>query len=344
MTKKVFLVAGGTGGHIFPAIALTERNKKYKYFFLVDKRTEGLVSERKIKYYKVFSARSPRNFFAIPISFIKIISGIFQSLILILKHRPSLIIGFGGYTSIPSLISAKMLGIKTLIHEQNAIMGKTNRILSLLSDKVAITFKTTKFSKSSSVHTGIPVRKIRRKKNIKKKGKVLLILGGSQGARIFSEILPKIIKNFNSDKLKNIIIIQQARKEDKSKLIKIYNELGVKYKIKTFFRNIFDEIGKSDVIISRCGSSTLAEIELFQKYSVLFPLPSSMDNHQHYNAMEFKKNNACEIVDERKINYSSLSRNIQEKLFFKKNLNFSNKTKQNMVKKPIEKLIDEILT
>ena len=69
-----------------------------------------------------------------------------------------------------------------------------------------------------------------------------------------------------------------------------------------------------------------------------------MDNHQHYNAMEFKKNNACEIVDERKINYSSLSRNIQEKLFFKKNLNFSNKTKQNMVKKPIEKLIDEILT
>ena len=144
INKKIFLVAGGTGGHLFPAIAVAQRDKKNEYFFIIDNRVEEYLKKFDFKYSIISSSRLEKNFFKIPLVFPKIFLGILKSIYLIYKFKPSLIIGFGGYTSIPTILAAKILRIKTLLHEQNALMGRTNRLLSRLCDSLAVGFKKYK--------------------------------------------------------------------------------------------------------------------------------------------------------------------------------------------------------
>ena len=317
MRSKVFLIAGGSGGHLFPAISLRESDKTFDYYFLIDHRIEKIIIKKKLKYFKIFSSSLKINPL-LPIMLAKIILGFLQSLIIFIKHKPNIVVGFGGYTSIPSILAAKILKIKILIHEQNAVMGKTNRLLSYLTKNIALTFKNTKYAKNCSIHTGIPVRQKKRADN-RSKLKRIFVIGGSQGAKIFSKLVPRLIENFSNRSKKKLIVVQQARNEDIQLLINSYKEMKIKSVIDNFFDDIYDQLNKADLIISRCGSSTLAEIELYNKFSVLFPLPSSTNNHQYYNAVEFKKKNQCLICDERKINLKKISMEI-EKIVFKKKL------------------------
>ena len=317
MRSKVFLIAGGSGGHLFPAISLTETDKTFDYYFFIDHRIEKIVRKKKLKYFKIFSSSLKINPL-LPIMLAKIILGFLQSLFIFIKHKPNIVVGFGGYTSIPSILAAKILKIKILIHEQNAVMGKTNRILSYLTKNIALTFKNTKYAKDCSVHTGIPVR-AKKKAYSKSKLKRIFVVGGSQGAKIFSKLVPKLIENLSSRSKKKLIVVQQVRKEDTELLINSYKEMKIKSIIDNFFDDIYVQFNKADLIISRCGSSTLAEIELHNKFSVLFPLPSSTNNHQYYNAVEFKKNNQCLICDERRLNLKKISMEV-EKIVFKKKL------------------------
>ena len=135
INKKIFLVAGGTGGHLFPAIAVAQKDKKNQYFFVIDSRVEKILQKYDFSYSVVSSSKLERNFLKFPLIVIRIFMGILKSTYLILKFRPSLIVGFGGYTSIPTILAAKIFNTKTLIHEQNALMGRTNRILSKLSNR-----------------------------------------------------------------------------------------------------------------------------------------------------------------------------------------------------------------
>ena len=158
MRSKVFLIAGGSGGHLFPAISLTEADKTFDYYFLIDDRIEKIIKKKKLKYFKIFSSSLKINLF-LPIKLTKIIWGFLQSIFIFMKYKPNVVVGFGGYTSIPSILAAKILNIKIIIHEQNAVMGKTNRLLSHLTKNIALTFKNTKYAKHYSIHTGIPIRK-----------------------------------------------------------------------------------------------------------------------------------------------------------------------------------------
>jgi len=255
-----------------------------------------------------------------------------------IKFKPKIVIGFGGYTTFAPMIAAKVLGVKTIIHEQNSIMGRANRLLSIFVDKVAITYKNTRLSKKGSIFTGIPIRNPKKTYHYNSKKKIILIIGGSQGAKVFSEIIPKIISKLDYTFLKKISLVQQIKIEDKLKLTTNYNKLNIDCKLKPFFDDIYNEIFNSSIIICRCGSSTLAEIELFKKFCFLFPLPESMDNHQHLNAIEFKKTNQCIIVDEKKIDYSHLAKEI------KKNLLRKRKAINNVKNKNLfNGLIDEML-
>ena len=169
-------------------------------------------------------------------------------------------------------------------------MGRSNRLLSKIADKVAVTYKTTKYASNSCIFTGIPIRVKKEKKLEKKKEKKnLLIIGGSQGAKFFEEIMKNLIKNLDKQSKKELFVIQQVREEDILNVKNFYKNHGIEFKIKNFFNNIYEEIANADIIISRCGSSSLAEIEYFKKFSILIPLPYSTDNHQYYNAKEFKK-------------------------------------------------------
>lgn len=165
INNKVFLVAGGTGGHLFPAVAIAQRDKTKEYIFLIDSRVEKIIQKFNFKYFLISSSRLEKNFLKIPFFLFKILTGFLQSISLIYKFKPTLIVGFGGYTSIPTILAAKFFNIKTLIHEQNALMGRTNRILSKLCYATAISFKTTQFAKINSYFTGIPVRPFKKKKS-----------------------------------------------------------------------------------------------------------------------------------------------------------------------------------
>ncbi|MAZ07236.1 MAG: hypothetical protein CMM99_02045 [Rickettsiales bacterium] len=321
MKKKIFLIAGGSGGHFFPALSLykSDEKKLFDYFFLVDDRVEKLAKNNSCKFENVLTPKFTGSIRQIITNFFGIILSIIKTMYLFIKTRPNLVIGFGGYTSIFPIVLAKILGIKTLIHEQNAILGKANRFLSKFGTIVAVTFKKTKFSPINSKFTGIPIRK---KINIKKttKKKILLIVGGSQGATVFADVVPEILKFFDKKFKKEILIIQQVRNEDYDKLKKRYEELGINCILKKFFKNIYKKISISDVVMTRCGSSTLAELQLFTKFAILFPLPSSMDDHQKMNAKEFKKKNECLIVNEKNIDYSYIAKVLQNKFFEKKKL------------------------
>lgn len=332
INKKIFLVAGGTGGHLFPAIAVAQRDKKNEYFFIIDNRVEEYLKKFDFKYSIISSSRLEKNFFKIPLVFPKIFLGILKSIYLIYKFKPSLIIGFGGYTSIPTILAAKILRIKTLLHEQNALMGRTNRLLSRLCDSLAVGFKNTKFSKKNSHYTGTPTR-LFKKKNIRSRKMRVLVVGGSQGAKIFSKIIPNILSKIPYNITKKIKIIQQVRSEDKSKLLSQYKKMEVDFVLKSFFIDLQNQIYNSDLIFARCGSSTLAEIEDCKKSSFLFPLPTSLDNHQFMNALEFKKNNNCEIFDESDLDYQRL---------VKKFVNKIEKLKKNKKKRNIEKKLSLI--
>ncbi len=315
--NKVFLVAGGSGGHLFPALSVFEQLKDYDTLILTDKRTEKYLKKLDMKYKKIFTARLEINIFLI-FNLLKLFLSILDNIRIILKRKPDIIIGFGGYTSIPTIIAAKILNKKIIIHEQNAVMGKTNRILSKLADIVAITFPRTKFAPKNAIYTGIPLRKKKKISNLKTNKKRIFIVGGSQGAKIFSEIIPELLKNFDKSLLKKLIIVQQARDDDLEEIKKKYKSLKVEHEIEEFFYNIYEQYYNADLIICRCGASTLAEIEIFSKPCLLFPLPSSMNNHQYYNAKEFKKNNTCFILDENNLSVKSLSQKVENLIFLGK--------------------------
>ena len=315
--NKIFLVAGGSGGHLFPALSVLEQLEGYETLILTDQRTEQYLKKLGMKYRKIFTARLQINFFLI-FNLFKLLLSILDNIRVIIQRKPDIIVGFGGYTSIPTLIAAKILKKKIIIHEQNAIMGKTNRMLSKIADIVAVTFPNTKFAPKDAVYTGIPLRKKKKISNFKTKKKRIFIVGGSQGAKIFSKIIPELLKNFDKSLLRKLIIIQQARDNDIDEIKKKYQTLKIEHKIQRFFYNIYEQYYNADLIISRCGASTLAEIETFSKPCLLFPLPSSMNNHQYYNAIEFKKNNRCFILDETNLSVESLSKKIEELIFLGK--------------------------
>ena len=337
--KNIFLVAGGTGGHLFPAVAVAQRDKTKNFIFVVDKRVEKILKKYKVKNFVVSSSKFNKNIFRLILAVFKILYGTFQSVLLIKKYRPKLVVGFGGYTSIPTILAAKIFNIQTLIHEQNAVMGKTNRLLSKISNKTAISFNSTKYAKKDAIFTGVPIR-VFKKKKIKKDKKRVLVLGGSQGAKIFSQIIPKVLIGIKQEYLKNLMIVQQTRKEDKTILESTYNKLNVKCTVKEFFDDVQNEIYNSDIVIARCGASTLAEIEYCKKFSLLFPLPTAMDDHQLENAKQFKKKNDCQIYNQNNIPYSKLRELLKSQLFYKNEI----KTNLQESKKiPLIKFIDDII-
>ncbi|MAT32728.1 MAG: hypothetical protein CMP42_02040 [Rickettsiales bacterium] len=337
--KNIFLVAGGTGGHLFPAVAVAQRDKTKNFIFVVDKRVEKILKKYKVKNFVVSSSKFNKNIFRLILAVFKILYGTFQSVLLIKKYRPKLVVGFGGYTSIPTILAAKIFNIQTLIHEQNAVMGKTNRLLSKISNKTAISFNSTKYAKKDAIFTGVPIR-VFKKKKIKKDKKRVLVLGGSQGAKIFSQIIPKVLIGIKQEYLKNLMIVQQTRKEDKTILESTYNKLNVKCTVKEFFDDVQNEIYNSDIVIARCGASTLAEIEYCKKFSLLFPLPTAMDDHQLENAKQFKKKNDCQIYNQNNIPYSKLRELLKSQLFYKNEI----KTNLQESKKiSLIKFIDDIM-
>ncbi|MEO1205857.1 MAG: undecaprenyldiphospho-muramoylpentapeptide beta-N-acetylglucosaminyltransferase [Pseudomonadota bacterium] len=312
--KTIILAAGGTGGHLFPAFALAQElsRRGYAVDLMTDMRGDRYGTGFPARtVHKVPSAtlkgKSP---IALAKTALTLSRGVAAARRIMSEVRPSVVVGFGGYPSFPPLMAARMKGIKTILHEQNAVLGRANRLLAKRVDAVATSFAHTKYLEGSALadkarHTGNPVRD-----NVLAAASVpypelndserinLLIFGGSQGARYFSETLPTALKQLPDDLRSRIVVIQQARSEDIDGVRMSYANGGITARVETFFADLPAIIGAAHLVIARAGASSIAELTVIGRPSVLVPLPHALDNDQLLNATRLAESGGAWCVEQ----------------------------------------------
>ena len=317
---NICLACGGTGGHISPALAITTNFKDYKLkpIFFTDNRGSNLLHA--YCYFVIASGSPSIKGLRKVANLIKLILGTFQAIYLLYKNRIKLVIGFGGYTCVPVILAAWLLRIPSIIHEQNKILGRANKFCAKFCKKIALSFdiKNRDFYPTKTILTGNPVLKTfeiigNKKYSSAKTNKfVLLIIGGSQGANIFSKIIPNSIQMLPKKIRDNLIIIQQCREEARVELIDAINKINVKFDVEKYFKDIDKIFEKSDLIISRSGASTVCEILASRRPSILIPLPNSLDNHQFQNACELTNHKASHLIEQKDFSANNFSKVLKE--------------------------------
>lgn len=300
----IFVVGGGTGGHLFPAIALGEEllARSYDVSLITDSRCEGyLAKDLKLKTHIISLGSMKLGFIAKFYMLFKMAIACVKSIIIFVTRRPYLVIGFGGYTSIPPLLAAKLLRIPVMLHEQNCFFGKANKIFAKGAKKIALNFAETsnlpKGLEEKLIVSGNPIRKeieqVKVKRDFMNKTFNLLVTGGSQGAKFFSSIVPKALKIVHHKKpdLK-INLVQQVSSEYKNDLALSYKKLCNKFELRDFFNDMPHRYIKSDLIICRSGASTIAELIYMGQPAIMIPYPFAAENHQFYNAKVIADKNA----------------------------------------------------
>ena len=296
--SKILIAAGGTGGHIFPALSIINEIKMNDFIVITDQRGENyfnkFFSNKNINY-KIFvhKVSSPSNeLFIVKLrSIYQLLISLLKTIFLILLNKPQVIVGFGGYPSVAPVIAAKLLKIPSIIHEQNAIIGRANKLLGKISNLLALSFFETKNTENNDnlIYTGNPTRKEHYLRQLsysapnKTERFEILIVGGSLGANFFSEQVTAIICSLPRELREKIYITQQVGKNDISKVKRIYNNHQIEFFIESFFEDIFEKIKKAHLIITRSGGSSVAEILTSCRPVIFIPLPTSFDNHQLEN-------------------------------------------------------------
>jgi UDP-N-acetylglucosamine--N-acetylmuramyl-(pentapeptide) pyrophosphoryl-undecaprenol N-acetylglucosamine transferase len=296
--SKILIAAGGTGGHIFPALSIINENKKNDFIVITDQRGENyfksFFSKKNINH-KIFvhkvSTPSSKILTIKLISIYQLLISLLKTIFLILLNKPNVIVGFGGYPSVAPIIAAKLLKIPSIIHEQNAIIGRANKLLSKISNLLALSFVETKNTENNHnlIFTGNPTRKEHclRQLNYSAPNETqkfeILIVGGSLGANFFSEQVTTIICSLPKELRKKLHITQQVGKKDIHKVKSIYHNHQIDFIIDSFFEDIFKKFKKAHLIITRSGGSSVAEILTSLRPAIFIPLPTSFDNHQLEN-------------------------------------------------------------
>ena len=294
----IVLAAGGTGGHVFPAAALSDelRALKYQPVFITDDRGQdyqGALSKIPIHY---ISAASPsgRNPFKMIRAILKLYKGYRQARKLYKQIKPTVVVGFGGYPSVPALMAAQRMGIKTIVHDQNAIFGRANRMLARKANVIATSFPEIANIKPSKkqqvIYTGNPVRPAIAKIHAMDKRVFsgtssihILVTGGSQGAQILGDVVPQALAFLNEKLRGRLRVIQQARAEQVPQLQNQYDKIGVSAHVMSFVDDMPKELRKTHLAICRAGGSTVAEMACTGTPTIFIPLPSATDDHQTKN-------------------------------------------------------------
>lgn len=322
----VILTAGGTGGHVFPAESLAEElsARGYELALITDSRGKdnyhGKLGE--IKNYSVLAGAlvGKSKWFKIK-SLFKTGIGTLQAMFILLRRKPVCVVGFGGYASFPCCMAAILLRKKLVIHEQNSVMSRTNRILSRFATLVAKSFENTKYvpAGKTQILTGMPIRQNiaelnkREYKTTNSQNKFqLLIIGGSQGAKIFGEVIPAAIKKLPEQIQKKICLFHQCRKEDVAQIQSEYEGSQIEVTVSHFFENMSDLYRQTSLIISRAGASSMAEITAAKLPAIIIPLPTAADDHQTTNALPLKEHNAGYVIMQSDFNSDDLCSLLQK--------------------------------
>lgn len=322
--KTIVLAAGGTGGHFFPAIALAEELAKsgHNIHLITDSRCEKYITQDMpiIPHISNLHIKMSGLFNKLKSTYQLIIACI-NTIVLFLKLKPSIVVGFGGYPSFPAMLAARFFKIPIIIQEQNCFFGKSNRIFAKYAKHIALSYKETSNISSNYrdkiIHTGDIIREsiknLPEKKSFNSKIFNLFVVGGSQGALVFSKIIPETIQELMKLKPEvKIKITQQISDEHKSQISEIYNKLGIENKLQNFFHNINDIYNESDLVIARSGASTIAELTAIGLPAIFIPFPYAMEDHQKFNAMALVNDDASWCYNQKDITPHVLAQKLHE--------------------------------
>lgn len=318
--RKPLLVmaAGGTGGHMFPAQSLAETMlaKGWRVKLSTDARGARYVGgfPDAVEIEQVASATFARGGIlakaAVPF---RILSGTLSMALRMRRDRPDIVVGFGGYPSIPALGAAILLRLPRIIHEQNGVLGRVNQILATRVDAVACgTWPTELPEDVEGLHVGNPVRKAVRDRagaGYIQPGDYpmsILVIGGSQGARVLSDMVPPAIANLPKELVQHLRISHQARDEDGVRVTEFYAEHGINADVQPFFTDLPERMAEAQLVISRAGASSVADISVIGRPSILIPLASAIRDEQTANARALVDAGSAIRMPESKLTIESL--------------------------------------
>ena len=321
--KKPFrciIAGGGTGGHLFPGIAiareLEKRFKEKEILFVVGHRK--MESELLAQYgYRITSidveglkGRGWKKGLSV---MVKLPKSIFQSASTLKKFSPSLVLGVGGYSAGPVCLTARFMGIPTAIHEQNSYPGLTNRLLSRVVDRVFISFEESRdhLQGNSVFLTGNPVRdelfSVDRMGAERKKPFTILVVGGSQGATAINKSFTETLEYLNA-KGRNPEVIHQTGEADYQRVVDDYRERKLRGELSPFIQDMTTAYNRADVVVSRAGATTIFELAALGKPSILIPYPYAANQHQMINARSLVRVGGAEMILQNDLNTETLAR------------------------------------
>lgn len=305
----VVLATGGTGGHVFPAEALAgELEARGLPFTLVTdsrgRQWQGALSRRPIHY--IHSASPTGSLHKRLMAMFALALGLFDAWRALGRIGPSAVVGFGGYASVPTLIAARLRRLPAMLHEQNAVLGKANRLVLGGAARVATSFARTQYlapDDRRACLVGNPVRepvRLLRSSPYRAPGEGrvidILVFGGSQGAASFSQVIPEAILSLPSTLRARVRLVQQCRPEDMERVRATYTAAGIVAELAPFFADLPARLAAAHLVIGRSGASTVAELAAIGRPSILIPYPYAADDHQSANARAFEATGACIVI------------------------------------------------
>jgi UDP-N-acetylglucosamine--N-acetylmuramyl-(pentapeptide) pyrophosphoryl-undecaprenol N-acetylglucosamine transferase len=319
MAPLLLIAAGGTGGHMFPAQALAEAMvaKGWRVKLSTDARGARYAGgfPDAVQVVVLSSATFARGGvlakLAVPF---RIAGGVLGALASMLRDRPAVVVGFGGYPSIPALAAAWVLRRPRMIHEQNGVLGRVNAVFARRVDKVACgTWPTALPEGVTAEHTGNPVRQAvldRAAAGYIAPGDYpmdLLVIGGSQGARILSDVVPAAIAALPETLRQHLRVAHQARAEDLERVVQAYDAAGIPAEVAPFFTDIPRRLSECQLVISRAGASSVADISVIGRPAILIPFAAATADHQTANARGLVEGQAAILIPEKALDAATLS-------------------------------------
>jgi len=295
----ILLTAGGTGGHLFPAEALANALKAAgaRVVLATDKRANAYAGSFPADEIVEVPSATPSGRSPLQMAKAALVlgRGTLAAMGSIRRLKPAIVVGFGGYPTVPPVVAASFLGVPTVIHEANAVMGRANRLLARRASVIATGFEVIKGVPAGvpgrTVHTGNPVRPA-----VLEAAKTgypalpadeilrILVVGGSQGARVMSDVVPPAIERLPSELRARVSVCQQARGEDLERVRTHYGRLGLPFEAEPFFKDLPQRMAAAHLVVARSGASTVAELAVIGRPSILVPLPGALDQDQAANA------------------------------------------------------------
>ncbi len=353
--KKILISTGGSGGHVIPAVILYEHlNSNYEVEIVTDQRGSKFIDKNLYSYKIINAPNISKNIIFFPLSIILFFISFAKAFVLLKKNKIESLISTGGHMSFTFCVAAKMLNINIYLFEPNMVIGRSNKFMLRFSKKIFCYYENIiNFPQKFKNKIVIIERLLRKdiykfKKNSEKKSSYfkILIVGGSQGASFFDNIIKDVIKILS--KKHKLHILQQVSSEiEKNKIKEIYDSLKINYQLFKFDQELFQKIHDTDLAITRSGASALSELIYFNIPFLSIPFPYAKDNHQYYNAKYFSDLNCCWLFEQNKLDTNKILNLLlaiinDKNDYFEKKKNLKKISSQNNWETINQKLIDTI--